>query len=190
MKFQINSTNDKYLKLKMGIVPVLILSLGYVLLMPGDNSDTVSTSVNTQDDGTTTTLPPQISGDELSKGIGKHIPKISLAEMTAHDPFKMLAVFNPKIDTDSVQDNNHTGDRLTTDQCDEKSENAERLIQIKESLKLHVINGIFMSGNKKAALIDAKVYYEGDLLQEGVRVHRINARDIVLEINSEEYITL
>ena len=107
--------------------------------------------------------------------------------MAAHDPFQLLTVLVPKI---KQQPSTSVKQTDVIPKVDKSQQQREKIAMVRESLKSRVVRGIFISGGKKEVLIDAKLYHEGDLLEKGIRVHQINAYDIVLEIESLGRISL
>lgn len=191
MKFQFSSHSDQYAKLKLGFIPVLLLVLGYILVSPHQYPDAQLATQKTE--AKPTELLHQILTPSDNNRPDKKraaslfaIPKISLAEISAHDPFELLAVLRPEPEV--VADEVQKPEPLTTTQTEKKEPISPE--QVKESLKTRLVQGIFISGDKKMVLIDSKVYHEGDYLEEGILIHQINLRHVILELASKERITL
>lgn len=192
MKFELNSTNDKHAKIKIGIIPVLALVLAYALFAPGETSDA---PVATQQPHCETTVSQaaavqsktvEVVGEKTFVSLHEKLPNISLAEMVDHDPFQVMAILRPEA-VGQLEDGKST---VELKSAESQAQKQERLDQLKQKLKSHVVGGIFVAGNKKAAVIDSKVYHEGDLLEEGIRIQRINRLNVVLVIEGEGRISL
>ena len=181
MNLQLSSNTDKYAKLKVGVIPILVLFLGYILLMPEGKPEDVTEVVDLK------SIPELIKQGTLpDKTLMKkrNLPQISLAELSAHDPFQMLEILQPKTKP-STQDLTDQSDSIQEQPSENKS-----LAEIKEGLKSCVVQGIFIVGEKRAALIDSNVYHEGDFLENGVQILSISPEDIVLKIGPGKYISL
>lgn len=196
MNFQINSESDKHAKLKMGLIPVLILGFGYVVFMPESKPTPPAPPVAT----TTVSIPNAAQDVEQLEVDGKKvIPEISLAEMTAHDPFQLLPILRPKVvptskkvasNTNSDSSTLSTVSKLEMDKEQELLAEVERMAELKKAIQSLVIQGIFASGSKRSVLINSMIFKEGDDLVDGVKIHRINSKDIVLDIGSSKRIVL
>ncbi len=192
MKFELNSTNDKHAKIKMGIIPVLALVLAYVLFAPAEKNDVpvVEQSQHIERPASSISVAQSNSIDtvveETRVPTSEKLPNISLAEMVDHDPFQVMAILKPEAVV-RLEDG-RTAVELKP--AEAKAQRQKRMAQLKRELKSRVVGGIFVAGDKKAAVIDSKVYHEGDLLEEGIRIQRINRRNVVLLIEGEGRIAL
>lgn len=192
MKFELNSTSDKNAKIKLGVIPVLALVLAYVLFAPSETSDAPVATQQQQFETSTSQAPAsQSKADdpvvkEIHVPMHEKLPNISLAEMVDHDPFQVLRILRPEVVAQKIDGTTV----FTSKSVESQARKQERLEQLKQKLKSHVVGGIFVAGNKKAAVIDSKVYHEGDLLEEGIRIQRIDRRHVVLVIEGEDRISL
>lgn len=173
------NTSGKHSKLKVALIPLLLLVLLYVLFQsdekPADYSSAKTKEV-VQTEDEKTNLPVKRTID---------LPTISLAEITQHDPFRLLPVLQKKIvkqDVTSEATDNQQKQQQDTEYLQAIED--QRLAEIKAGLETQSVSGVILSPTSRAAIINSKVYHEGDYLEEGLRVVKINADGITVEIET------
>ena len=181
------SKPDKHSKLKMALIPLLALLLLYVMFRPKETSTAVPHVAASSKPNRPVKKPN--SPEKKAHSQSRHqyvLPQLSIVEITQHDPFRLLPLLIKEEKTELINPG-----MIASEEQEQKDAalmrreaEAEKMADMKEALEAQVISGILYSTTNKAAIINSKVYHEGDFLNKDVQVIKINPDGVIVQIVS------
>lgn len=159
MKFTLSSESDKHSRIKMALIPILVLLLVYVLTSSEQpapvNAPVRQSSIPARKVPTT---PPESKANLQSSFVSSRPqPSLSLNQILAHDPFRKLpTLINAEKEEEKILISQSTTVEAESSPAETVEREEEILNRIKENLKQQVISGILYGPESKAAIINAR----------------------------------
>lgn len=173
-----SAANERW---KLGLIPVLVGVLVWVIWPAGDDSPRVATAAKKPKPAAN----PQAEKPRKMSQLPweKDWPEYELAEILETNPFALprelhKLTYRPPVVADTVVQ----VQPVEADSEEERREAAAEQLEARMAvIRKKQVSALFINSAGRSALVGSKVLHEGDLLEEGVRIVKISHDGITVQ---------
>lgn len=163
-------------RMKRLLIPVLAVVLIGVLTSGDEDPESDSTDTDVTADSRTAESETSAGTSTPKKHRARPWPAISLQETLQHDPFRFPSYLVSTPVNPETQADTEASDAVLVD------ERMRRAQQLVAQLRTKRVSVFLQTEKGTAAVIDSKIYHEGDLFMDGVRIREIGPDGVTFDL--------